>query len=83
MQRFFRYHDHMYTQALTEKKRQSVVHAIPYWTVFKQCFPQCFNVFFTFFVTLTIFPSIYAGEIGSFCGLERKESFPRRFNIGI
>ena len=61
-QRFFRYHDHMYNTALQEKKRHSVIHAIPYWNVFKQCFPQCFNVFFTFFVTLTIFPAIHAGN---------------------
>jgi equilibrative nucleoside transporter 1/2/3 len=60
-QRFFRYHDHQYNAAL-EKRRCNVIHAIPYWSVFKKCFPQCFNVFFTFFVTLTIFPAIHAGE---------------------
>ncbi|XP_059083476.1 equilibrative nucleoside transporter 1-like isoform X2 [Tigriopus californicus] len=60
LNRFFRYHDHMYNQALQEKRNRSVIHAIPYWNVFKKCFPQCFNVFFTFFVTLTIFPAIFA-----------------------
>eukprot|EP00095_Tigriopus_kingsejongensis_P011399 maker-scaffold68_size422247-snap-gene-3.19 protein:Tk11399 transcript:maker-scaffold68_size422247-snap-gene-3.19-mRNA-1 annotation:"hypothetical protein DAPPUDRAFT_300160" len=60
LNRFFRYHDHMYNQALQEKRSRSAIHAIPYWNLFKKCFPQCFNVFFTFFVTLTIFPAMYA-----------------------
>ena len=59
-QRFFRYHTHMYREALQTKKNSSVIHAIPYWSVFVQCFPQCFNVFFTFLVTLSIFPAVYA-----------------------
>ena len=62
-QRFYRYHDHIYHRALQEKKKQMVVHALPHWTILKQCLPQCFNVFFTYFVTLTIFPSVYAGNI--------------------
>ena len=50
----------MYTQAMQEKRRRNVIHATPYWNIFKQCLPQCFNVFFTFFVTLTLFPAILA-----------------------
>ena len=61
LQRFFRYHDHMFNKALHEKKRRSAVHVMPYGLIFKQCFPQCFNVFFTYFVTLTIFPAVLAG----------------------
>ena len=62
LQRFFRYHDHMFNKALHEKKRRSAVHVMPYGLIFKQCFPQCFNVFFTYFVTLTIFPAVLAGK---------------------
>ncbi len=62
LNRFFRYHEHVYNAALQRKKDRSVVHAIPYCSVFKKCFPQCFNVFFTFFVTLTIFPAVHAGK---------------------
>merc|ERR1719361_3275357 len=60
LNRFFRYHDHMFNKALHEKKRRSAVHVMPYGLIFKQCFPQCFNVFFTYFVTLTIFPAVLA-----------------------
>ena len=62
LQRFFRYHDHMFNKALHEKKRRTAVHVMPYGLIFKQCFPQCFNVFFTYFVTLTIFPAVLAGD---------------------
>lgn len=59
LNRFYRYHDHLYNKALHEKKRRSIqVYKMPYWRIFKQCFPQCFNVFFTYFVTLTIFPAV-------------------------
>lgn len=61
-QRFFRYHEHLYNTALQEKKARSVVHAIPYCSVFRKCFAQCFNVFFTYFVTLAIFPAVHAGR---------------------
>jgi len=60
LNRFFRYHDHLFNKALHEKKRRSAVHAMPYRTIFKKCFPQCFNVFLTYFVTLTIFPAVLA-----------------------
>merc|ERR1719245_2576723 len=32
LNRFFRYHDHLFNKALHEKKRRSAVHAMPYRT---------------------------------------------------
>ena len=65
-QRFFRYHEHLYSKALQEKKKSGrqlrVIHSLPYWRIFRQCFPQCFNVFLIFFVTLTVYPAVCSGN---------------------
>ena len=60
LQKFFRYHEHIYNKNLRHKKRQTVL-AIPYLLVFKQCFPQCLNIFLTYFTTLVIFPAVLSG----------------------
>jgi len=75
LNRFYRYHEHLYTTSLQRRaaktrlmdktseydyEEPSIVHAIPYWTVFRTCLPQCFNVFFTFLVTLAVFPAVLA-----------------------
>ena len=65
-QRFFRYHDHIYSKALQEKKKSGrqlrVIHSIPFLKIFRQCLPQCINIFLIFFVTLTVYPSVCSGN---------------------
>jgi len=62
LNRFFRYHDHIYSKALQEKKKSGrqlrVIHSIPFLKIFRQCLPQCINIFLIFFVTLTVYPSV-------------------------
>lgn len=62
-QKFFRYHDHLYSKRLKQARkigRSHITHNIPYVSIFLKCSTQCFNVFFNYFVTLAVFPAIYS-----------------------
>jgi len=59
-QRFFQYHNYLYTH---KKKTVNVVHSVPHWAIFKQTFPQCFNIFIIYFVTLSVFPAVCASKV--------------------
>ena len=60
LQRFYRYHEQLYLQSVSETKK-SVIYVVSYGAIFKKCWPQLLNIFLVFTVTLSLFPAVLSG----------------------